>query len=93
MQKLKLLFSNATTPELHLLRGITIECISLIGLAVGKDKSLGDCKQVMDSLLRTQTNFDYLEDDDPQVIQRSVVFLNLFLSIFLAKFIDFRFLI
>jgi importin-5 len=38
MPKLKYLFVNATTPELRLLRGKTIECISLIGLAVGKDK-------------------------------------------------------
>ena len=38
MPKLKYLFVNATTPDLRLLRGKTIECISLIGLAVGKDK-------------------------------------------------------
>ena len=38
MPTLKFLFINATTSELRLLRGKTIECISLIGLAVGKDK-------------------------------------------------------
>ena len=38
MPKLKYLFVNATTSDLRLLRGKTIECISLIGLAVGKDK-------------------------------------------------------
>lgn len=38
MPTLKFLFVNATTSELRLLRGKTIECISLIGLAVGKDK-------------------------------------------------------
>jgi hypothetical protein len=69
MPKLKYLFVNATTPELRLLRGKTIECISLIGLAVGKDKFLVDCQDVMETLLRTQTNFDNLEDEDPQVIQ------------------------
>jgi hypothetical protein len=38
MPTLKYLFVNATTSELRLLRGKTIECISLIGLAVGKEK-------------------------------------------------------
>ena len=38
MPTLKYLFINATTDELRLLRGKTIECISLIGLAVGKVK-------------------------------------------------------
>lgn len=68
MPKLKYLFYNAITAELRLLRGKLIECISLIGLAVGKDKFLDDCKEVMDTLLLTQTNLNNLEDDDPQVI-------------------------
>jgi hypothetical protein len=67
MPKLKYLFINATTSELRLLRGKTIECISLIGLAVGKDKFLTDCQDVMETLLRTQTNFENLEDEDPQI--------------------------
>lgn len=67
MPKLKYLFINATTPDLRLLRGKTIECVSLIGLAVGKDKFLTDCQDVMETLLRTQTNFDNLEDEDPQI--------------------------
>lgn len=40
MPKLKYIFVNATIPDLRLLRGKTIECISLIGLAVGKEKVL-----------------------------------------------------
>jgi len=67
MPTLKFLFINATTSELRLLRGKTIECISLIGLAVGKDKFLTDCQDVMETLLRTQTNFENLEDEDPQI--------------------------
>jgi hypothetical protein len=67
MPNLKYLFVNATTSDLRLLRGKTIECISLIGLAVGKEKFLGDCQDVMETLLRTQTNFDNLEDEDPQI--------------------------
>lgn len=38
MPKLKYLFTNATSSQLRLLRGKTIECVSLIGLAVGKEK-------------------------------------------------------
>lgn len=38
MPCLKYIFQNATNVELKLLRGKTIECISLIGLAVGRTK-------------------------------------------------------
>lgn len=38
MPSLKHIVENAVQKELRLLRGKTIECISLIGLAVGKDK-------------------------------------------------------
>lgn len=80
MPKLKYLYVNATTPELRLLRGKTIECRSLIGLAFGKDKFLVDCQEVMDSLLITHTNFENLEEEDPLVIPLFV--FNVFLSIF-----------
>ena len=38
MPCLKYIVQNANTAELKLLRGKTIECISLIGLAVGAEK-------------------------------------------------------
>ena len=38
MPALKYIVQNASQPELKMLRGKTIECISLIGLAVGKEK-------------------------------------------------------
>ncbi len=38
MPRLKYLFENVTTLDYRMLRGKTIECISLIGLAVGKEK-------------------------------------------------------
>lgn len=38
MPLLKYLVANSVQKENRLLRGKTIECISLIGLAVGKDK-------------------------------------------------------
>ena len=44
MPCLKYIMQNANTTEFRLLRGKTIECISLIGLAVGKEKFMGDCQ-------------------------------------------------
>ena len=38
MPTLKYVMENAVSKDLRLLRGKTIECISLIGLAVGHDK-------------------------------------------------------
>lgn len=43
MPSLKHIVENAVQKELRLLRGKTIECISLIGLAVGKEKVGGVC--------------------------------------------------
>uniref|UniRef100_A0A8D0GCP0 Importin 5 n=1 Tax=Sphenodon punctatus TaxID=8508 RepID=A0A8D0GCP0_SPHPU len=64
---LKHIVENAVQKELRLLRGKTIECISLIGLAVGKEKFMQDASDVMQLLLKTQTDFSELEDDDPQI--------------------------
>ena len=52
MPSLKYIVQNATNPELKMLRGKTIECISLIGLAVGKEKFMQDCSDVMELLLK-----------------------------------------
>ena len=43
MPCLKYIVQNAVQQELRLLRGKTIECISLIGLAVGRDKVSTEC--------------------------------------------------
>lgn len=65
---LKYMIKNATTHELRLLRGKTIECISLIGLAVGSEKFIADASEVMEMLLKTQTGeAEELSDDDPQM--------------------------
>ncbi len=65
---LKYIIQNATTVELRLLRGKTIECISLIGLAVGAEKFLPDASEVMEMLLKTQKGEnEEMSDDDPQV--------------------------
>ncbi len=50
-----------------MLRGKTIECISLIGLAVGGEKFSGDANEVMEMLLKSQTGEMDFADDDPQV--------------------------
>jgi hypothetical protein len=46
MPCLKFMISNANTTELRLLRGKTIECVSLIGLAVGAEKFSPDASEV-----------------------------------------------
>ena len=51
------MIQNATTPELRLLRGKTIECISLIGLAVGSEKFAPDAAEVMEMLIKVMLNF------------------------------------
>ncbi|XP_071950516.1 importin-5-like [Antedon mediterranea] len=66
MPGLKNIVQHATSKELRLLRGKTIECISLIGLAVGQQKFLQDASDIMELLLKTQTDANELEDDDPQ---------------------------
>ncbi|XP_033100992.1 importin-5-like [Anneissia japonica] len=67
MPGLKNIVQHATSKELRLLRGKTIECISLIGLAVGQQKFMQDASDIMELLLKTQTDANELEDDDPQI--------------------------
>lgn len=65
MPCLKFIIQNANSEELRMLRGKTIECVSLIGLAVGREKFITDAGEVMDMLLKTHSEGD-LADDDPQ---------------------------
>ncbi|CAF3712378.1 unnamed protein product [Adineta steineri] len=67
MPQLKYLFKNAVSVDYRMLRGKTMECISLIGLAVGKEKFINDCYEVMQELVKTQVDFDNLGNDDPQI--------------------------
>lgn len=64
---LKYIMQNANGDEYRMLRGKTIECISLIGLAVGREKFMPDAQEIMGHLLRTQADTDSWEDDDPQI--------------------------
>lgn len=63
MPCLKYIIQNATTEELRMLRGKTIECVSLIGLAVGAEKFMSDASEVMNMLLKTHAEGDFPEDD------------------------------
>uniref|UniRef100_A0A7S1TKG4 Importin subunit beta-1/Transportin-1-like TPR repeats domain-containing protein n=1 Tax=Erythrolobus australicus TaxID=1077150 RepID=A0A7S1TKG4_9RHOD len=60
----KVLSISAGRQELRRLRGKVMECISLIGLSVGREKFSQDAEQVMDILVRTQGRG--LDADDPQ---------------------------
>lgn len=66
MPCLKEIIRNAIAPELKLLRGKTIECVSLIGLAVGQEKFLADASDIMDLMLATHNKDEKLSEDDPQ---------------------------
>ena len=61
MHLLKNIIQNAS--HLRLLCGRAIECVSLIGRAVGAEKFTQDISEVMDTLLTIQTE----GDDDPQL--------------------------
>jgi len=67
MPCLKYMIGNANTAELRLLRGKTIECVSLIGLAVGGEKFTPDASEVMELLLASQVKGEEMPEDDPQM--------------------------
>mmetsp|Transcript_3719 Transcript_3719/g.9358 ORF Transcript_3719/g.9358 Transcript_3719/m.9358 type:complete len:1094 (+) Transcript_3719:94-3375(+) len=64
MPTLKQMLVQCTAKEHRLLRGKTMECVSLIGIAVGRDIFINDAKEVMDQFLATQTSA--MDPDDPQ---------------------------
>lgn len=67
MPCLKYMIGNANTAEMRLLRGKTIECVSLIGLAVGGEKFTPDASEVMELLLASQVKGEEMPEDDPQM--------------------------
>lgn len=65
---LKYIISNSSGKEnLRLLRGKAIECVSLIGMAVGKELFCKDASEIMQILLATQTGDLKMDSDDPQL--------------------------
>ncbi|XP_059462421.1 uncharacterized protein LOC132191425 [Corylus avellana] len=63
MPYLKAILVNANDKSNRMLRAKSMECISLVGMAVGKDKFRDDAKQVMDVLMSLQGS--EMESDDP----------------------------
>lgn len=65
MPPLKYILANSNVENLKLLRGKTIECISLIGLAVGRETFQTDANDIMRILLNAGVDFE--NSDDPQI--------------------------
>ncbi|MBA0747815.1 hypothetical protein Gogos_004697 [Gossypium gossypioides] len=63
MPYLKAILVNATDKSNRMLRAKSLECISLVGMAVGKEKFRADAKQVMEVLMSLQGS--QMETDDP----------------------------
>ncbi|KDP42089.1 hypothetical protein JCGZ_01877 [Jatropha curcas] len=63
MPYLKAILVNATDKSNRMLRAKSMECISLVGMAVGKEKFRDDAKQVMEVLMSLQGS--PMETDDP----------------------------
>ncbi|TYI48477.1 hypothetical protein E1A91_D13G251200v1 [Gossypium mustelinum] len=63
MPYLKALLVNATDKSNRMLRAKSMECISIVGMAVGKEKFRDDAKQVMEVLMSLQVS--QRETDDP----------------------------
>jgi hypothetical protein len=63
MPYLKTILMNATDKSKRMLRAKSMECISLVGMAVGKDRFKEDARQVMEVLMSLQGS--QMEADDP----------------------------
>ncbi|GMI65072.1 EMBRYO DEFECTIVE 2734, (karyopherin enabling the transport of the cytoplasmic HYL1 [Hibiscus trionum] len=63
MPYLKAILVNANDKSNRMLRAKAMECISLVGMAVGKEKFRDDAKQVMEVLMSLQGS--QMESDDP----------------------------
>ncbi|CAD5228158.1 unnamed protein product [Bursaphelenchus okinawaensis] len=62
---LKYILSNSNSREFKALRGKTMECLSLIGIAVGRENFRADAAEIMNTLLQSGLTFD--EEDDPEL--------------------------
>ncbi|KAG4912389.1 hypothetical protein JHK82_052978 [Glycine max] len=59
-------FQNPRVQSNHMLRAASMECISLVGMAVGKEKFMANANQVMEVLMSLQVS--QMETDDPTTI-------------------------
>jgi len=62
---LKSILANANGKEYRMLRAKAVECISLVGMAVGRARFSQDARSVMQMLMQLQSGG--FEDDDPTV--------------------------
>ncbi|KAF1335672.1 Importin-like protein, partial [Globisporangium splendens] len=76
---------NARGKEYSLLRGKAMESIALIGQAVGKERFVGDAKEVMEILVRVQAS-EELEGPEVQYVAQSCVRIG---SILKADFVPY----
>eukprot|EP01091_Cochliopodium_minus_P017432 TRINITY_DN6828_c0_g1_i1.p1 TRINITY_DN6828_c0_g1~~TRINITY_DN6828_c0_g1_i1.p1 ORF type:complete len:1109 (-),score=350.97 TRINITY_DN6828_c0_g1_i1:38-3364(-) len=65
MPLLKNILKNATGKELRQLRGKAIECVTMMAVAVGKEKFMQDAKYIIEVLVEVQKG--NMEPDDPQI--------------------------
>ncbi|KAF2288178.1 hypothetical protein GH714_004837 [Hevea brasiliensis] len=65
MPYLKAILVNANDKSNRMLRAKAMECISLVGMAVGRDKFRDDARQVMNVLMSLQGS--QMEADDPTI--------------------------
>ncbi|KHN01912.1 Importin-5 [Glycine soja] len=63
---IKSILVNAIDKSNHMLRAASMECISLVGMAVGKEKFMANANQVMEVLMSLQVS--QMETDDPTTI-------------------------
>jgi hypothetical protein len=63
MPMLKQLVMSATGDKEHRLRGKAFECVSLLGVAVGKERFLPDAQQVISEMMKTQTEADDVQKE------------------------------
>lgn len=74
MPMLKQLVMTATGEKQNRLRGKAFECMSLLGLAVGKEKFLPDAHQAIDAMLKTPLDADdvqreYIKEASERICQ------------------------
>jgi hypothetical protein len=62
---LKQILVAAAGKDHRMLRAKAVECISLVGMAVGKERFASDAKEVMDMLMQLQAGG--FEDDDATI--------------------------
>ena len=65
MPFLKNILKNAVGKELRQFRGKAIECVTMLAVAVGKEKFLQDANHIVEVLIQVQNG--EMEPDDPQI--------------------------